>query len=119
VDDLLIIYDSQNINKNVIKKTIDNNIEFEMTRKENNAIDYLDLTLHRQRNKIEISIHRKPTSTDTTIHYKSNHTYEQKMAAFRFYIHRMTTLPITTESRKEEWKTIVTVATKIDTADKL
>jgi len=34
------------------------------------------------------------------------------MAAFRFYVHRMTTLPITTESRNEEWKTIVTMAAK-------
>jgi len=34
------------------------------------------------------------------------------MAAFRFYVHRMTTLPITTESRKEEWKTIVIMAAK-------
>jgi len=84
------------------KKTIDNNIEFEMTREENNAIHYLDLTLHRQRYKIDISIHRKPTSTDTTIHYISNQPYEQKMTAFRFYIHRMTTLPIITESRKKE-----------------
>jgi len=83
-----------------------------MTTEENKAIGYLDPTLHRQRNKIELSIHRNPTSTDTTIHYKSNHPYEQKMAAFRFYIHRMTTLPITKESRKEEWKTIVTMAAK-------
>jgi len=53
--DILIIYDSQNINSNIIKQkinTIDNNIEFKMTTEENNAIDYLDLTLHRQRNKI-------------------------------------------------------------------
>ena len=83
-----------------------------MTTEENNAIDNLDLTLHRQRNKIELNIHRKPTSTDTTFHYKSNHPYKLKMAAFRFYIHRMTMLPITTESRKEEWKTIVTMAEK-------
>jgi len=79
VNDILIIYESQKINNNIIEQkinTTDNNIEFNMTTEENNAIDYLDLTLNRQRNKIELSIHRKPTSTDTTIHYKSNHPYE-------------------------------------------
>jgi len=83
-----------------------------MTTEQKTAIDSLDLTLHRKRNKIELSIHRKPTSTDTTIHYKSNQPYDEKMAAFRFYIHRLKTLHITTESRKEEWKKIVKMAAK-------
>ena len=34
------------------------------------------------------------------------------MAAFSFFINRMTTLPITKESKTEEWKTIITTATK-------
>ena len=117
VDDILIIYDSQKINNNIIEQkiyTIDNNIEFKMTTEENNAIDYLDLTLHKQRNKIELSIHRKPTSTTNPTTPTS-----KTMAAFRFYIHRMTMLPITTESRREEWKTIVTMAEKMDTPDTL
>jgi len=85
VDDILITYDRQKINNNIIEQkinTIDDNIEFKMTTEENNAIDYLDLTLHKQRNKIELSIHRKPTSTDTTTHYKSNHPYEQNNGCF-------------------------------------
>ena len=59
---------------------------------------------------MDVSIYRKPTCTDTTIQFSSNHPYEHKIAAFRYYIHRMITLPITKKSKQEEWKTILTIA---------
>jgi len=68
-----------------------------MSTEENNTINYLDISVHRNNNNnnnIDISIYRKPTSTDTTIHLSSNHPYEHKIAAFTYYIHRMITLPI-------------------------
>ena len=55
---------------------------------------------------MSINIYRKPTDTDTTIHYLSNHLLEQKMAAFRYYINRLITLPITQERKEIEWATI-------------
>ena len=59
---------------------------------------------------MEIGIYRKTTKTDTTIHYHSNHPYEHKIAAFRYYIKRMLTLPIIEKAKTEEWKTIVSTA---------
>jgi len=115
VDDILIIYNNHKIKNSTIEQRIntnDKNLEFKMTPENSNTINYLDLTLHRNSNNIELSIYRKPTSTDTTIHYKSNHPHEHKMAAFGFFINRMTTLPITKESKTEEWKTIITTAAK-------
>jgi len=70
----------------------------------------LDIAIHRNNSNIEISIYRKPTSTDTTIQFSSNHPYEHKIAAFRYYIHRMITLPITEKSKQEEWAAIITIA---------
>jgi len=116
VDDILIIYNNHKIKNSTIKQrinTIDKNLEFKMTPENSNTINFLDLTLHRNSNNIELSMYRKPTSTDTTIHYKSNHPHEHKMATFRFFINRMTTLPMTKESKTEEWKTIITTAAKI------
>jgi len=79
-----------------------------MSTKENNTINYLDTAIHRNNNNIDISIYRKPTGTDTTIQFSSNHPYKYKIAAFRYYIHKMITLPITRESKQEKWKAIIT-----------
>jgi len=81
-----------------------------MSTEENNIINYLDINTHRNNNNIDISIYRKPTGTDTTIQFSLNHPYEHKIAAFKYYIHRMLTLPIMEESKQEEWKTIITMA---------
>ena len=50
------------------------------------------------------------TDTVTTIQFQSNHPQEQKIAAFRYYLNRMYTLPINEKARKEEWNAIVTMA---------
>jgi len=34
----------------------------------------------------------------------------EKLAAFRYYTHRMITLPITEKSKQEEWKVVLTIA---------
>jgi len=92
VDDVLIIYNNQKIKDHIIEEKInklDRNLEFKMTTEDNNKIHYLDLTLQKNNNNIELSIYRKPTDTDTTIHFQSNHPQEQKIAAFMYYINRM------------------------------
>jgi len=81
-----------------------------MSTKENNTINYLDLSIHRNNDNIDIRIYRKPRCTDTTIQFSSNHPYEHKIATFTYYIHRIITLPITEKSKEEEWKAILTIA---------
>jgi hypothetical protein len=75
-----------------------------------NTINFLDLTIIRQASKIEIDIYRKPTTTDTTINYTSNNPNEHKMAAYRYIINRMLTLPLPAERRNDEWQRILTTA---------
>jgi hypothetical protein len=62
---------------------IDENLEFKMTEETNNSISYLDMTINRSINEIEISVYRKTTSTDIAIQHTSNHPQDHKNAAYR------------------------------------
>jgi len=73
---------------------IDKNLQFKMSTEENNTINYLDISVHRNNNSMDIIIYRKHTCTDSTIQFSSNHPYEYKIAGFRYYKHRMIKLPI-------------------------
>ena len=55
------------------------------------------------------SIYRKTTNTDKTNHFLSNHPFEQKTAAFRYFINRLISLPISQESTDMEWTTLLTM----------
>jgi len=113
VDDILIMYDQTKTDEIIIHNTINNideNLEFKMTAEENHTISYLDLSINRNPNHIELDIYRKPTHMDIIIHFSSNHPYDHKLAAFRYYINRMITLPITEQARKQEWRNIIIIA---------
>jgi hypothetical protein len=113
VDDILIIYHQNKTNEHDIlnqANNIDKHLQFKHSTEENSIINYLDLTICRNNNNIEMGIYRKPNSTDTTIHFTSNHPYEHKLAAFNHYINRMLTLPITKQFQQQEWKTIQIIA---------
>jgi len=47
---------------------------------------------------------------DTTIHFSSNHPYDHKLAAFKYYINGMITMPLTEQAVKQEWNKIVIMA---------
>jgi hypothetical protein len=57
-----------------------------------------------------VDTYRKPATTDLTINFLSNHSMEQKMAAFRFHVSRMHSLPLDPDKKQKEWKTIQTIA---------
>jgi hypothetical protein len=113
VDDIFIIFDNSRINEITINNcmnSIDENLEFKITEETNNSVKYLDMTINRSINGIEISIYRKPTSTDITIQHTSNHPQDHKNAAYRYYINRMITLPNTERARTQERKYILSTA---------
>jgi hypothetical protein len=113
VDDLFLIYSTDRTNTEKIHDYLNNlhpNLEFAPTIEENNRISFLDLLITRQPSAIEIDIYRKPTATDTTINYTSKHPTEHKLAAYRYLIRRMTTLPLSQEKEEAEWQTILTIA---------
>jgi len=55
---------------------------------------------------MHIDIYRKTTSIDTTINFFSNHPTEHKMAAYRYYITRMHSLPFSLARKQKKWITI-------------
>jgi len=85
-----------------------------MTTEVNNTINYLDVLIRRNIINITIELYRKPTETSTVIHFRSNHPYEHKIAAFLYYINRIPTMPITENSKQNEWETIIAIAKNND-----
>jgi len=113
VDDIFIIFDTSRINEitiNDVMNSTDEHLEFKITEETNNTINYLDMTINRNVNGMEISVYRKPTSTNVTIQHTSNHPQDHKYAAYRYYINRMITLPNTERARIQEWKYILSTA---------
>jgi len=94
---------------NHMNKT-DKHLELKLSEKENNTVNYLDLSIHRNTNSTDLGNYRKPTHTDVTMQFSSNHPLEHKLGAFNFYINRMITLPITKQAKQQEWKIILAIA---------
>jgi len=112
IDDIIIIYDQNEIAITNVMNGINEHLEFKATEEINNSINYLDLTINRNINKIELDIYRKPTNADITIQYTSNHQQHHKQATFTFYINRILMLPITDQAKKKEWEKILNIAPK-------
>jgi hypothetical protein len=113
VDDILIAHDQEKIDEQVILQRIngiDNNLQFKMTTEVNNTMNYLDILIRRNIINITIELYRKPTETGRVIHFKSNHPHEHKIAVFLYYINRNKTMPITENSKQNEWETIIAIA---------
>jgi len=92
IDDILIIYDTAQMNLDTIThytntintithytNTINNYFELLPTPEQNNEVSFLDLAIIRNTPHLQTDIFRKPTTTNTTISYLSNHPQEQKL----------------------------------------
>ena len=113
MDDILIIYDSTKTDPYTITTHINKihiNVKLNPTYETHNSIDFLDVTISRKQTKLEIDIYRKPTTTYTTINFLSNHPIEHKTATFRFYIFRMSSLPLNPGKKQKELQTIQSIA---------
>ena len=113
VDDLLIIFDHRKTNENAIRNTINNideHLQFKISIEENKITNYLDLSINRNHNSVELNIYKKPTYVGVTIHFSSNHPYDYKLAGFHYYINRMITMPITEQAAKRKWNKIIIMA---------
>jgi hypothetical protein len=87
VDDILVIYDERITNINTITNSFDDmhpNLQFTYETEQNNKINYLDITIIRQNDQVDIVVYRKPTYTDSIIPYTSNHPAPHKYAAIRY-----------------------------------
>lgn len=88
-------------------------IKFTYEEERENQIPFLDVMIIRNNeNIVELDIYRKPTSTDRYITSDSMHAPQHKLAAFNSMIHRLVTLPLTTERYSKELDHIYGVARK-------
>ena len=109
VDDIIIIFNHNKTNEIAITSImnyINEQLESKTTMEVNKSINYLDLIISRNINKIELSVYRNPTNANITIQYTSNHPWDHKRAAFTHYINRELTLPVTEQARTQEWENI-------------
>jgi hypothetical protein len=102
VNDILIIYNrcTTNINNTLDKfNKIRPRIKFTIEEELDNKISFLDISITKTHNKLQLGIYRKPTTTDLIIH---NDLYEHKKATINLLINRMnnTQLHITTKNKE-------------------
>jgi len=112
VNDIIILYNQNKIQEEQILlnvNSIGKSLQFKITTEEHGNIKFLDLTIHTGESNMSISIYGK-TNTDTAVHYLSNHSFEQKIADFRYYIKRMKTLTNSQAGSNKEWATINAMA---------
>jgi hypothetical protein len=106
VDDIPIVHDPLKFDPEIINSNtnqVHNNIIFSGTYEDDGQINVLDLLLIWNEPNIHIDIYRKPTSIDITINFFSNRPTEHKMAAYRYYITRMQSLPVSLVRKQKEW----------------
>ena len=88
---------SQNKTENQLN-SIHKHLTFNGTEDKNSQINYLDLTMRRDKKDLTIDIYRKPN--DVTIHFTSNNPMEHKLAAYQYMFHRAYILP--SQNRQEQ-----------------
>jgi len=75
-DNIFLIFDSNNTCiQNLVRdfNALRPKLQFTAEIEENQALNYLYVTIHRTHTSFKMAIYRKPTFTDTVIPYSSNH----------------------------------------------
>jgi hypothetical protein len=68
----------------------------------NKILNYLDVSIQRHNDNLELNIYRKLTFTGTIIPFNSCHLNEHRFAAIRFLINRLNTYQWKTACQKKE-----------------
>ena len=113
IDDILIWFDFLKIHSDLMianMNQIHKDIKFNPAHEDSGQIYFLALLLVWKPSKIETGIFQKPTNTDTTISFFSIQPTEHEIAAYRYYITRMHSLPLTLERKQKEWTTVHYIA---------
>jgi hypothetical protein len=111
VDDILIIYNNSITNIKEMFNLFNNmtpNLKFTMEKETNDQINFLDLTIQKEKNKntFTTKVYRKPTATDCIIPADSCHPQEHKHAAIHHMINRINSYNLTVEDKENENNTI-------------
>ena len=109
VDDILLICNKHIIDINdtvTLFNSLSPILKFSLEVETNNRLNYLDLTVIKDRNGFSYEIYRKPTATDTIIPNDSCHPSEQKMAAIKYFANRINTYGLSNDNKQIEIDTV-------------
>lgn len=115
VDDIICLLDEtpsriQELHNDI--NSVHPKIKFTIETENDKKLNFLDLSIHRDKNQHKFSIYRKPTTTSTAIHKHSNNPITQKQAGFQYMLHRLHKTPLSDEQYKNEIQTIKQIATE-------
>jgi hypothetical protein len=114
VDDVFTIVKREALTKIMAEiNSIHKDITFTHEVENDGKLAFLDLLIVREpsiSSSMSYEIFRKPTSSQRVIPYTSNHSFQQKMAAFHHMIHRMLTLPLGEAAKDKELQYIFETA---------
>jgi hypothetical protein len=113
VDYFFVIYNQTKITPPTLTEHFNaqhKDLQFTINGELNNQITYLDLNLTNRQGQLEMEVYRKPATTDDKINKKSCHPKEQKLSAYRNWIHRLMALPLSKRNRQRELNTILNIA---------
>ncbi|KAK5650193.1 hypothetical protein RI129_001222 [Pyrocoelia pectoralis] len=97
VDDIFIIFKGSDVDLQTsfeFFNSLHPNIKFTFEKETNKTLNFLDLSITRIHKSLKINVYRKPTTTDHVIPFSSFHPLSHKMAAFRFFLNRLYSLPL-------------------------
>jgi hypothetical protein len=109
VDDILIVYNKDTTNIYDVFNIFNNiipTIEFTIEAEKENQINFLDITISKEKDNLSFDIYRKPTTTDTIIPNDFCHPHEHKLAAVRYLTNRMETYNLNVINKDKENNTI-------------
>jgi hypothetical protein len=107
---ILIVYNKHYTN---IENTLDEfnkihpKIKFTMEKETQNRINYLDLTVIKEDDKLTFGVYRKPTTTNSIIRNDSCHPSEHKKSVVNYLVNSINTYPLT-QANKDQEQIIIT-----------
>jgi RecG-like helicase len=69
---------------------------------QNNKINYLHITIHKNPTNVSISVFRKPTYTDTLLPFTSNHPVQHKYVAVKFLYNSLNSYHLQDKEHQQE-----------------
>lgn len=113
VDDILCFYDCSVTSEDNLLKTLNSlhhSIKFTKESENNKKLNFLDISITRNIDKLSYTIYRKPTQTSHTIDNNSNHPISHKIAGLNTMVHRALHIPMNKEEFNKEINTIKHIA---------
>jgi hypothetical protein len=101
---ILVIYNQKKIN---IEETIDKtnkqrtNIKFTTEKEQHNSVNFLYLTIHRKRTKLEFTVYTQITYTNILTPNYSCHQHEHKISSINYIMNIVHTYPTTKEAKEK------------------